>query len=122
MSYVNEPVTTRVIRCVIAVHQELGPGFMESVYRRALRIELADRGLLTEAEREFCVFYKGREVGRHRLDFLVERQLIVELKTVESLSRAHYAQVRSYLRATGLKTALLVNLTSARADFRRIEG
>ena len=67
------------------------------------------------------VVYEGEEVGRHRLDLLVDTRLILELKTVEDLAKAHYAQVRSYLKATGLSVALLVNFAKERADFRRIE-
>jgi GxxExxY protein len=118
----GDRLTERVIRCVIHVHQVLGPGFLEKIYRRALLIELRKQGLATEAETVVVVHYDGQEVGRHRLDLIVERQLILELKTVDALSRTHYAQVRSYLRATLLKVALLINLSGDRADFRRIES
>lgn len=118
----DDDLTGRVIRCIIHVHQALGPGFLESVYRRALLVELRNQDLASESEKEVAVYYDGQEVGRHRLDLLVEGQLIVELKTVEALSKAHYAQVRSYLGATRLDLALLVNFAEDRADFRRIEG
>ena len=115
-----EELTGRVIQCIIKVHQTLGPGFVEKVYRRALRIELCRHELASEAEKKVVIYYAGEEVGRHRLDLVVERRLIVELKTVEALSRAHYAQVRSYLSAAHLDVALLVNFAAHRADFRRI--
>ncbi len=83
--------------------------------------ERIKQGLTTEVEHEVGVYYDGHEVGRHRLDLLVEGQVILELKTVESLSKAHYAQVRSYLKATGLRLALLINFSEERADFRRVE-
>ena len=117
----GDDVTGRVIRCVMRVHRTLGPGFLENIYRRALLIELRKQNLETEAEKEVVVYYDGHEVGKHRLDLLIEGQLIVELKTVEALSKAHYAQVRSYLKATSLETALLVNFAGPTADFRRIE-
>ncbi|HEX2165886.1 MAG TPA: GxxExxY protein [Longimicrobiales bacterium] len=95
-------LTGRIIQCIIHVHQTLGPGFLESVYRRALVIELRKQKLTTEAEKEIGrsrkgnrVYYDGQEVGKHRLDLLVEGQVIVELKTAEALGKAHYAQVRS---------------------------
>jgi GxxExxY protein len=66
------------------------------------------------------IYHDGHEAG-HRLDLLVEQQVILELKTVEALSKAHYAQVRSYLEATRLELALLINFAGERADFRRIE-
>src|SRR5918992_1426421 len=105
----DERLTERVIECIIHVHQTLGPGFLESVYRRALLIELRKQHLVTEVEKEIVVYYDNYEVGRHRLDVLVEGQIILELKTVEALSKAHYAQVRSYLKATQLRIAFLIN-------------
>jgi GxxExxY protein len=91
------------------------------VYRRALHLELQKLGLAIEVEKDFVIYYDGREVGHHHVDLLVEGHVLVELKTVEALSKAHYAQVRSYLRATGAPLALLVNFSGERADFRRIE-
>jgi GxxExxY protein len=122
MHFGNEKFTERVIECIIHVHQTLGPGFLESVYRNALLIELRKQHFETESEKEVVVYYDGQEVGRHRLDILVEGSIIVELKTVEALSKAHYSQVRSYLKATGLELALLVNFSDSLADFRRIEA
>ena len=121
MDYQEDRVTEAIIECIIRVHQILGPGFLESIYQRALVIELEKRELGVESEKEVTVFYDQQEVGRHRLDLVVEDKVIVELKTVEELSKAHYAQARSYLKATGLKTALLVNFAKEKADFRRIE-
>ena len=83
--------------------------------------ELRKHGLHALTEKGVHIQYEGEEVGIHRLDLLVEENLIVELKTVEHLGKAHYAQVRSYLKATGLTVALLVNFAKERADFRRIE-
>ncbi len=79
------------------------------------------RGLQVETEKEVIIYYEGEEVGKHRLDILVENRVIVELKTVEDLSKAHYAQVRSYLKATNLRIGFLVNFAGHKADFRRIE-
>lgn len=120
-SYKEDALTHRIIWNVIKVHQTLGPGFVESVYRRALVIELRRDNLAVEVEHEVLIYYAGEEVGKHRLDLLVENQVIVELKTVECLDKVHYAQVRSYLRATGLDRALLINFAEARANIRRIE-
>lgn len=121
MKYVDEELTGKIIECIIAVHQELGPGFLESIYRRALLIEMRKQGLAAETEKEVIIYYDGQEVGRHRLDILAEERVVVELKTVESLSKAHYAQVRSYLKATVLELGILVNFTGEKADFRRVE-
>ena len=117
----DDHLTDRIIYCVILVHQNLGPGFLEAVYRRALVIELNKHNLATEVEKEILIYYDGQKVGRHRLDLLIEGRVIVELKAVEALSKADYAQVRSYLKAAQLNLALLVNFSPERADFRRIE-
>ena len=120
-AYQQDLLTQTIIEGIIQVHQTLGPGFLESIYRRSMVIELTKRQLTTETEKEIYIYYDGQQVGRHRLDLLVEGSVIVELKTVEQLSRAHYAQIRSYLKATGKRVALLVNFAKEKADFRRIE-
>ena len=118
--YSEDVLTERIIECVIRVHQALGPGFLECIYQNALLIELELHGLRVEREREILIHYAGRLIGKHKLDLVVEQTVILELKAVDELSRAHYAQVRSYLRASGLKTALLINFAKEKADFRRI--
>jgi GxxExxY protein len=111
----------KVIGCLIEVHKRLGPGFMEKVYRRALEIELSHRGIGFESEKEISLEYRGHHVGKHRLDLLIEDELVVELKTVEALHKKHYAQVRSYLKATGTSVGLLVNFADFQLDPRRVE-
>ena len=117
-----DTLTERVIWCIIKVHQALGPGFGETIYRNALLLELGKQGMAVSVEHPVLVFYDGDPVGKHTLDLLVEGELIVELKAVEALSKANYAQVRSYLKATHLRRALLVNFAGVRADFRRVES
>jgi GxxExxY protein len=98
-----------VIGAAIEVHRNLGPGFLESVYEEALCIELADAGISFERQKEICVLYKGREIGKDRIDLLAGRMLIVELKAVVEIAEIHKAQVISYLKATGLPLGLLIN-------------
>jgi GxxExxY protein len=98
-----------VIGAAIEVHRHLGPGFLESVYEEALCVELADRRIPFERQKEISLLYKDREIGKHRVDLLVGGSLIVELKTVEALAEIHTAQVISYLKATGLSLGLLIN-------------
>jgi GxxExxY protein len=117
---IEDDLTRRIISCVIRVHQDLGPGFLESVYKRALLIEFHEQGLAFDVEKEIVIRYKAQEVGRHRLDLLVQGQVIVEIKAVETLTKAHFAQIRSYLHAAALRTGLLINFAADRADFRRI--
>jgi GxxExxY protein len=110
----------RVIGCCIAVHRELGPGFLESVYHSALEVELAAQGITFASEVEIELSYRGKSIGIHRLDLLVANALVVELKTVETLHKKHYAQVRSYLKATGNTIGLLVNFSDYQLDPRRV--
>ena len=98
-----------VIGAAIEVHRQLGPGFLECVYEEAMCVELADQGIAVERQREINVLYKDREIGKHRIDLLVGRALIVELKTVVELADIHKAQVISYLKATRLPLGLLIN-------------
>ena len=77
----------RVIGCMIEVHKQLGPGFLEKVYRRAIALELRSQGIQFEAEKEIELRYKGDRIGTHRLDLFVEDELVIELKTVEELHK-----------------------------------
>jgi GxxExxY protein len=98
-----------VIGAAIEVHRQLGPGFLESVYEEALCIELADRNVSFERQKEISVIYKGHPIGRQRIGLLAGQALIVELKTVEELAEIHKAQVISYLKSTELPLGLLIN-------------
>ena len=116
-----EELTGRIIECVIEVHKSLGPGFAEGVYHNALMLEFVERGMSADRERQITIYYKGKIVGTHRLDIVVDDSIILELKTVETLSKAHYAQLRSYLKAAGIGIGLLINFSEAKADYRRVE-
>ncbi|MEA3476109.1 MAG: GxxExxY protein [Candidatus Cloacimonadota bacterium] len=121
-NYKDDKITEMIIQCIIRVHKILGPGFLESIYKNALLIELKNSGLKCEAEKLIKIYYNNIEIGTHRLDIVVENKIIIELKTVEELCGQHYAQIKSYLRATNLKTGILVNFAKEKADFRRIEN
>ena len=84
-------------------------------------VELSRAGLKYWVEKEIVVLYEGVEVGRPRMDLVIEGKVILELKAVEELNKDHYAQTRSYLKATGLPLALLINFSKSSCDFRRIE-
>jgi GxxExxY protein len=98
-----------VIGAAIEVHRTLGPGYLESVYEEALGIELSERKIAIQRQHPISVLYKGKAVGEGRLDILVDDQLIVELKAVETLLPVHKAQLISYLKASRLRLGLLVN-------------
>ena len=97
------------IGCAIAVHRALGPGYLESIYKKAMCIELEARGLLYDRERAIDVAYRGIPISGQRVDLIVCRLIVVELKTVQSLADIHRAQVISYLRTLGLRGGLLIN-------------
>lgn len=121
MDYDEDPRIRGIIAGIIAVHKQLGPGFLESVYRNALCLELGKRGFDVKAEHEIEVYYDGEIVGKHRLDLFVDNEIILELKTVEQLGKAHYAQTRSYARAAGKQFGMLVNFSGVKADYRRVD-
>ena len=98
-----------VIGAAIEVHRILGPGYVESVYEKALRIEFDARNVLFQNQLKINVEYKEKPVGQGRLDFLVGKLLPVEIKTVSGLLPIHQAQLISYLKMTGLQLGLLIN-------------
>jgi GxxExxY protein len=105
----GEWVMRQTIGCAIAVHRALGPGFLESIYRKAMCIELENRSLSFERERAIQVRYRGIDIPGQRVDLIVHGLIVVELKSVVRLDQVHRAQVISYLRTTGLKGGLLIN-------------
>jgi GxxExxY protein len=110
----QDTLTEQIIGAAIEVHRTLGPGLLESIYREALLIELGLRGIAAEKEVEVDVRYKGHIIKGQRLDVLVAREVVVELKAVAKLPDVATAQALSYLKATGLKRALLLNFGAAR--------
>ena len=111
--YPHRELTDSIIAAAIAVHRELGPGYLEAVYENALEVELQVRGHQVRRQVAFCIHYRGRKIGEHRLDMLVDDTVVVELKSVEALHRTHVAQLRSTLKATGRIVGLLLNFNQA---------
>src|SRR5207237_324530 len=101
-------------------HRELGPGFLESIYRNALLHELKVRNLLTKSETEVQVRYKDVVIGRHRLDLVVEDHVIIELKAVSGIIDIHIAQVLSYMKATGVAVGLIINFGEESLVWKRL--
>ena len=107
-----EELTGRIIGCALSVHTALGPGFVEPVYRNAMRIELRDVGLPFKSEHRILIKYKNQDVYTHRVDLMVADAVIVELKSVARIDSIHVAQVLSYLRATRLRVGLILNFNT----------
>jgi GxxExxY protein len=115
-----DKLSNRIINSAIKVHKKLGPGFLESIYQKALIIQLQKDGLSVEVEKEIRIYYEAEEVGIHRLDIVVENEIIVELKSVKEFNDNHIAQVLSYLKATGLNLGLLLNFAKSTLEIKRI--
>ncbi len=117
-----EALAHDVIGAAIEVHRALGPGFLEGAYERALSIELSHRGIDHSCQYPVRVSYRGIEVGEGRVDILVARQLVLELKAVDRFEPVHEAITFAYLKALDLNLALLINFKAARVTdgLRRI--
>jgi GxxExxY protein len=105
-------VTQRIIKCAIEVHKQLGPGLLESIYENALAIELELEGLAYKEQLAIPIIYKGRSLGEHRLDLLIEDMVIVEIKSVERFDPVFEAQLLTYLRLTKKRVGLLINFNT----------
>ncbi len=106
------------------VYKVLGAGYNETVYEEAMGIELRERKIPYEVERNTEIFYKGEKVGIHRLDFILEDKFVVELKAQLGISRSHVGQTKAYLKTLGLKNGLVVNFPypdQEKPEFQLIE-
>ena len=115
----KEDLTHKVIGCAYQVYNSLGFGFLESVYRKAMVIELDLAGLKAEQEQPLQVHYRAQIVGDFSADLIIEDDLIVELKSVERMVKPHEAQLVNYLVATGIEIGLLINFGPAGVDVKR---
>jgi GxxExxY protein len=116
-------LTDRVLECAFRVHTELGPGLLESAYRTCLAFELRDAGLVAEAEVPIPLHYRGMRLDcGYRADLVVEKRVLIELKSVERLLPIHSAQTITYLKLSGLRVGLLMNFNSISlaSAFRRL--
>ncbi len=118
----RDGLTQAVIGAAYEVANKLGHGFLEAVYRRALKHELGLAGLSVAEEVGYRILYKGEVVGTYAADLVVADELILELKAVEALAPAHTGQLLNYLRASGLKTGLLINFGTPKVEIRRISA
>jgi GxxExxY protein len=117
-----EVLANKTIGAALEVHRILGPGYLENVYEGALVRKLVLRQIPFESQKALAINYKGHSIGEGRLDLLIDKILIIELKAVENLIPIHNAQLLSYLKITGLQLGLLINfnVTSLRNGIKRI--
>jgi GxxExxY protein len=115
----DSAITEQIIAAAIRVHRALGPGFLESVYEEALAVEFALSGIQFIRQHPVPLFYRDHQVGEHRLDFLVDGRIVVELKAISELEDIHFAIGRSYLKAAGLNDGLLLNFATVPLTIKR---
>ena len=119
-SVVYPELSYAVVGCAQRVHSVLGPGFPENVYQRALCRELLKEHIPFQSEAPFEVAYEGEVCGRFRVDILVDEKIVLELKAVSALCEDHISQTFAYVKATGVKLAILINFGQRRLQTKRI--
>ena len=115
----HEQITRSVIGCAFEVINELGSGFLESVYEKALLLALRQKGLSAMSQRLVKVMFRGECVGDFYADLLVEERVIVELKAVKAIAPEHQAQIINYLNATAIEVGLLINFGNPKLEYKR---
>ena len=115
----HEQITKSVIGCAFEVINELGAGFLESVYEKALLLVLRQKGLSAISQHPVRVMFRGECVGEFFADIFVEGKVIVELKAVKAIAPEHQAQIINYLNATGIEVGLLINFGNAKLEYKR---
>jgi GxxExxY protein len=113
-------LTSRILAAAIAVHRELGPGFLEAIYEEALAIEFTATAIPFERQKPIALTYRDQHIGEHRLDFLVGQKVVVELKAISAFEDIHFATVRSYLKACQLESGLLLNFAAPILAIKRV--
>ncbi len=117
-----EPLTSQILESAFEVSNELGVGFLESVYEGALFIALIAKNLHVERQVPIKVYFRNQLVGQFIADLLIEGQIIVELKAVKTLAPEHSAQTLNYLKATKKPVAMLINFGSPKLEYRRFDN
>ncbi|MFC2080345.1 GxxExxY protein [Bacteroidota bacterium] len=117
-----QEITERIIGAAMHVHRLLGNGFQEVIYQRALEIELFEYGLNYEREFVMPIYYRNREIGSRRVDFLIEELISVELKAITKIEDVHLAQAINYLEAYNLEIGLLINFGSKSLTYKRLHN
>ncbi|MFT3933929.1 MAG: GxxExxY protein [Chitinophagaceae bacterium] len=119
---IYEELTRKIIGCSLEVHKQLGNGFQEVIYQRALDIEMRIAGLTFAREMEMPIFYREEQLGTRRVDFFVEGKIMVELKALLHLEDVHLAQAINYLEAYKMEIGLLINFGAKSLEFKRVHN
>ena len=118
----HKEISGKILEASFEVGNELGIGFIESVYENALVIALRDKGFEVKTQVPLKVIFRGNVVGDFYADLLVERKIIVELKAVKKMGNEHFAQILNYLRATGIEVGLVINFGNPKIEYRRFDN
>ena len=119
-NYLYSDITESVIKAATKVHVALGPGLVEKLYQRALKIELSNNRVRAEREKRVEMQYEGRDIGFDKVDFDVEEKVLVELKAVSNLNEIHTAQMISYLKSSGRRVGLIINFAKIKLEIIRV--
>lgn len=122
MTLVHEELTGKILSACFEVSNELGSGFLESIYQKSLVIALHQKGPKTVEQAPIHVMFRGERVGMFLADILVEEKIIVEIKAVSALTPEHKAQIINYLKATGIEIGLLINFGNPKLEYRRFHN
>lgn len=122
MALLHKEITERIIETCYEVANELGAGFLESVYEKALLVALREKGIDAASQVPMAVSFRGQNVGEFFADIIVESKIVVEVKAVKRLLPEHSAQVINYLKATGMEVGLLVNFGGPKVEIKRLHG
>ncbi len=118
----HEELTRKIIGCAMEVHKRLGNGFQEVINQRAMAIEMRLAGLKFERELEMWLYYRDESIGSRRVDFFVEKTIMVEIKAVINLEDVHLSQAINYLEAYKMQVGLLLNFGSKSLQFKRVHN
>lgn len=118
--YLYEDLTYKIIGAAMEVHSELGYGYLEKVYENSLMVLFRKKNINADQQKPITVHFKNEVVGEYFADILVENKIILELKSVEKLNNAHIAQTLNYLKATGMRLALLINFGKEKLEHKRL--
>jgi GxxExxY protein len=120
MELIHKELVYQVVGCAMKVHRELGYGFLEKVYENSLMLLLKKEGITVKQQHPVPVYFEGETVGEYFADILIEDKILIELKTVEKISKVHYAQLLNYLKATGIQLGLLINFGPQKLEYERL--
>jgi len=117
---IHKKLAYAIVGCAMEVHKTLGPGFLESVYENAMKIELENKGLKCKTQVSFPVIYKDHHIKDFICDMVVDDKVIIELKAIKNLSDLERAQAINYLKVTGIELALLINFGKRSLEYERL--